>query len=239
MNPCLAHGRDISLSAQLDENEHDEMDALATALPRLSKQSITDIFEEDEEAFRRIYRRYTDHVGSAGFEFGRCDELASVGRRVTTATRDPGLLRMTVTSLANLGRNHNRWYVRDVLTEILQGIRRPDSALAASEGLEEADVSAVDWSLTEFSIKSLHPILRARIEQILEEEDDNGDPRGDGPCTTHVDINYGRFRSRRWVVGHVRYANGQPRSRPRPSSQIVERSAESVERGRAVPACVL
>jgi hypothetical protein len=64
---------------------------------------------------------------------------------------------MTISSLANLGRNHNRWRVRDVLTEILQAIREPESALAASEGLEEADWGSVDWSLSEFSIKSLHP----------------------------------------------------------------------------------
>lgn len=158
----------ITWAEQLDEDEHEEMDALATALPRLSLQSIADIFERDEDAFRRIYRRYTDYVGTTGFEFARCDGLANFGKRVMAATRDAGLLRMTVSSLANLGRNHNRWHVRDVLTEILQAIRKPESALAASEGLEEAEWGAVDWSLSEFSIKSLHPILRARIEEILE-----------------------------------------------------------------------
>jgi serine/threonine protein kinase len=158
----------ITWAEQLDENDHEEMHALSTALPRLSKQAVTDIFERDEDTFRRIYRRYTDHVGTAGFEFGRCDILANFGKRVMAATGDAGLLRMTVTSLANLGRNHNRWHVRDVLTEILQAIRKPESATAASEGLEEADRGAVDWSLSEFSIKSLQPILRARIDQILE-----------------------------------------------------------------------
>ncbi len=161
----------ITWAEQLDENDHDEMDALAIALPRLSKQSITDIYEEDEEAFRRIYRRYTDYIGDTGLEFARCDGLANFAKRVTIATRDPSLLRMTVTSLANLGQRHNRWHVRDVLTGILQGIRRPESALAASEGLEEAEVRAVDWSLEEFSIKSLHPILRTRIGQILTADD--------------------------------------------------------------------
>ncbi|WP_431913282.1 serine/threonine-protein kinase [Micromonospora carbonacea] len=159
----------ITWAEGLDENDNDEMSALAKALPRLSRDSIQEIFENDEDAFRRIYRRYTDHVGASSFAWEACDGLANFGKRVTLATRDPGLLRMTVASLANLGERHNRWHVRDTLTEILQGVRRTDSALAASEGLEAARPLAVEWSLTDFAIKSLHPILRARVEKILEE----------------------------------------------------------------------
>jgi hypothetical protein len=144
------------------------MDALASVLPALKSSSIAALLDNDEDSFLRIYRRFTDHVATSGFNFAACDGLAEVCKRVVRETAGHSVLRQTVTALAELGQSHNRWHVRDVLTEMLQGIREPEPALAALEGLRVADLTAVYWSLENFTIRSLHPNLRAGIEALLE-----------------------------------------------------------------------
>jgi hypothetical protein len=81
-------------------------------------------------------------------------------------TRDPENLHCTVTSLTELGRNHNRWHVQGVVTGILQGLRARDEIDAAIDGLSDADVDAVAWTITDFSLRSLAPELRKAINDL-------------------------------------------------------------------------
>lgn len=157
----------LTWALELDETEDEDMVALSRVLPWISARSVTKLWELDSEGFRRVYERYADHVGSAGFSFEYCDVLADFGRRVVEQTKDLPILRATSRSLAELGHGHNRWHVRSVLTAILQAIRDTAAAVAAAEGLRSASVSAVEWSLNDFSMRSLHPSLRAAIGDYL------------------------------------------------------------------------
>lgn len=161
----------LTWAERLDEDSSNDMDALASVMPALNSSSIAALLDNDEESFLRIYRRFTGHVAGSGFSFGACDGLAEVCKRVVRETAGHSVLRQTVTALAELGQSHNRWHVRDVLTEMLQRIREPEPALAALEGLRDADLTAVYWSLENFTIRSLHPNLRAGIEALLESDE--------------------------------------------------------------------
>jgi hypothetical protein len=52
-------------------------------------------------------------------------------------------------------------------------VTRSEPALAALEGLRDANSSAVRWSLENFTIRSLHPNLRGGIEAILKMDDEH------------------------------------------------------------------
>jgi serine/threonine protein kinase len=153
----------------LDENNHDDMVALCRVLPWISGWSIKQLWHRDSGAFQRVFDRYCDHIASVGFNFEFCDVLADFCRRAVEQTQDTGVLRAAVRSLPELGQNHNRWHVRDVLTGILQNIRDTETALAAVEGLQAADDGAVDWAMTDFALRSLHPALRSGIQKRLDD----------------------------------------------------------------------
>lgn len=163
----------LTWAERLDEDSFEDMHALADVMPFLKSSSIAALLDNDEDASLRIYRRFTDHLMRAGFPWADCDGLAEVCKCVVRETGDHTVLRQTLAALAELGRSHNRWHVRDVLTEMLQGIREPESALAALEGLRDAGISAVQWSLENFTIRSLHLNLRGGIEAILKADDED------------------------------------------------------------------
>ena len=129
--------------------------------------SVRQLWSRDTGAFCRVFQRHCGHVAHTSFDFGYCDVLADFAREAVEATADGAVLRAAVRSLAPLGEYHNRWHVRDVLTGILQRVRDTEAAVAAVEGLREAGTSAVAWSVTDFSLRSLHPLLRTEIENYL------------------------------------------------------------------------
>jgi hypothetical protein len=159
----------LTWAQALDESDDDDMAALARVLPWISPRSIKALHAADAGAFRRVFDRYCLHVESTGFDFTYCDVLADFARRAVEKTDDVGILHAAVRSLAVLGERHNRWYVRDVLTALLQAVRTTEEAVAAADALRQAGGSAVTFSVSDFSLRSLHPVLRKGISAYLSE----------------------------------------------------------------------
>jgi len=151
----------------LNENDDGDMIALTRVLPRISPRSVRYLWAADPPACQQIFRHYSNYIETHNFSFDYCDVLADFSRTVVKATDDSDILREAIRSLVTLGRDHNRWHVRDVVTTILQSIRNPEAALAAIEALRSADPDAVAWTLSDFSIRSLPPILRKGIDELL------------------------------------------------------------------------
>ncbi|MGD9526417.1 MAG: serine/threonine-protein kinase [Dehalococcoidia bacterium] len=151
----------------LDENSHEDMSLLARVLPWISSRSISYLWSADQQGFRAIFHHFSDHVASTGFGFDFCDVIARFARDAVNETDDINVLRDAVHSLVQLGHQHNRWRVRDIVTAILQGIRETESSLAAIEALRSADPDAVEWTLSDFSVRSLPPALRSGIQDLL------------------------------------------------------------------------
>jgi eukaryotic-like serine/threonine-protein kinase len=154
----------------LDENDTDDMRALTQVLPWISSWSIGQLWADDSGSFTRVFERFADHVSQFGFEWGFCDVLADFIRQAIEITENGKVLRSGVRALAELGERHNRWHVRDVLTSVLQSVRSGEDALVAVEGLRAVAPSTVRWSINDFSLRSLHPVLRTGIESYVDQE---------------------------------------------------------------------
>ena len=152
---------------RLDANDSDEVSEFDWAFSALPKTSIHWWWKANPSAFKHAFQRFAESL-DRGFDFGRCDPLADVVRRVVDTVQDSEILRDAVCGLAGLGYANNRWHVRDVAVALLQSLRSPDEATNALEGLRMAGASATEWTLGESSVRTLHPTLRAGIPQILE-----------------------------------------------------------------------
>jgi serine/threonine protein kinase len=133
---------------------------LRETIPLMSPSAISRQWERDPDAFRVLMERYSDHVATTSWPFSFCDKIADFFERAVKLTGDDDVLQYSIYALVEMGRDHNRWHVRDVFADILQRIRTPNSAIAAAEGLKAASSSAVAWSISEFVGNSLHPIIR-------------------------------------------------------------------------------
>lgn len=153
----------------LDESDEDDMKALSRVLPWCTSSSIEFLWNRDRGAFRRLFERFTDYVKRTGFSFEYCDVLANFMRRAVDVAGDSSILRMAVAALAVLGPDHNRWHVRDVLVSVLQDVKSEEMSMAAIEGLRSVSRGQVSWSITDFTVRTLPPAIRAGIADWISE----------------------------------------------------------------------
>jgi serine/threonine protein kinase len=164
----------IRWASSLDEDNYDEMQALARVLPWISAHSIRTLWSSRRPAFRNVFARFARFIADrASFSFDFCDVLAEFCRRVVEITDDIGILREATTALCELGANHNRWHVRTTVAAMLQAIRDSEQAAAAVEGLAAASEDAVRWTVTDFTLRSLHPHLRNHIAAYFDQNIDS------------------------------------------------------------------
>jgi serine/threonine protein kinase len=163
-SPDLEDLRDLlTWSVQLNERDYERA---AEVIPWLSVEAIEMLWRDDSAKFIQAYRRFAEAIAWRQFEYSFVDVIAEFCKRAVNVTGDFTVLSATTAALPNLGESHNRWHVRSVLTIILQSIRDANAAVAATEGLKDAKVTALHWALPEFNLRSLHPLLREGIEQI-------------------------------------------------------------------------
>ncbi|QKV81135.1 serine/threonine protein kinase [Amycolatopsis sp. Hca4] len=152
----------------LDPEDSEEGEALTDTLPALDYSSIVTLWTSRPMDLRDVFRAHSARVGSSQtFDFGYCDILADFARRMIAATRDSEILQYAIASLVQLGHNHNRWHVKDVVTGLLQSLRGQNAIQAAIDGLHDTDTEALAWTINDFSLRSLAPALRSAIRNLL------------------------------------------------------------------------
>jgi eukaryotic-like serine/threonine-protein kinase len=93
-----------------------------------------------------------------------CDEIAEFGEEVVSLTeRDTEVLESVLLALVEMGHRHNRWFVRDTVTRILQRATSEEDELVAVNALRDCSQESVKWSITNFAAQSMHPILRSYL----------------------------------------------------------------------------
>lgn len=159
----------IRWAGSLDDGNEEDMSALARVLPWISLYSIRGLWRSRHTAFANVFSRFARYIATQSFSFDFCDVLADFCRTSVEGTRDLRILEEATTALCELGARHNRWHVRSTLAAMLQGIRTAEQAAAAVEGLTTASDDAVRWTVTDFTLRSLHPHLREHIEAYFEQ----------------------------------------------------------------------
>lgn len=145
------------------DDDPDEFAGAAPALIASSRAVFSYLWSINRTAYRKAVSKLGSWMGEGGFPFEYCDVVANSARALWQVSDDNDVLRAIVRGLADLGTMQNRWHVRDVLVDVLQGIKDPERALVALEALQSAPESHVDWSINDFAVRSLHPVLRQGV----------------------------------------------------------------------------
>ncbi len=157
---------DELVSWLLSDDIDAEIDAAARALMGSSRETVAHIWSTNPIGFRTAWVHVAEWMRSSALPFDFCDVTADATRMIVAITSDNDILREGVAGLTRLGSSHNRWHVRDVLVEMLQSLRTPERALVALEGLQDVQPFEVNWAITDFAARSMHPVLRQGIKTI-------------------------------------------------------------------------
>lgn len=95
-------------------------------VPRLPKPVVRAWLGRKVSGFRDVLRAYDSHVSESGtLNFDYCDVIADFYAFVWRSTEDIESQRIIAARLLDLGYSHDRFHVRDVVAELLGGLRTP------------------------------------------------------------------------------------------------------------------
>jgi eukaryotic-like serine/threonine-protein kinase len=136
----------VALVGRLDEHltrNSDDEELYFKVIPRLPDKLVDLYMDEMPEAFADRLTTYDGHM-VGGLPFAYCDVVADFYARVFRRTSDLGLQRMTIARLIDIGAHHNRWYVGEVVAELLGEVSDLSLAMALAEVIRENPRQA-DW----------------------------------------------------------------------------------------------
>jgi eukaryotic-like serine/threonine-protein kinase len=140
--PADGDGLIVEEIAALFVNERENEELFWQAFPRLPDQLVEQMLADQPGQFDLILRAYNEHIeGSLPFEY--CDVVANLYRRVYRLTQDSGHKRMMLKRLIELGPNHNRRHVGDVVASLLQDMQEPAEVEMATAVIRERPISAL------------------------------------------------------------------------------------------------
>ena len=120
--------------------------------------------------FQRVLRAYDEAVSGA-LAFQYCDVVATFYRKLYGLFTDVRTRKLLLGRLLEIGVSHNRFFVMDVVMDILGGISSPSEAAVARDVLLEHPHECCE--LKERLLAKVHlPILRQAIQQAASADDD-------------------------------------------------------------------
>lgn len=163
----ISEFRDLVVGGELEAASNREIAGACTHLAQLDLLQLSEPLDD----FRVFVAAWAHSTRGLQLPFEMCDEVALFGQDlVSMSERDPEILHLVLTALVPLGVSHNRWHVRDVVVDLLQGATERDDATACANALRACDASDVGWTIGRFARQSMHPIIRDALEALAQAE---------------------------------------------------------------------
>ena len=119
----------------------------------------------DSDLFSQVFRSFCTLVLTARLGFEGVDAPARKIFQVDRVAKDPQIRHLTIATLAELGRNYNRFLVRNLVVQIFNDTRSGPLLTPTISGLRESE--SIDWVLAESDPDDYASELRGWLRELL------------------------------------------------------------------------
>ncbi len=121
-----------------------DQELLLQVLPRLSKDLTRIWLAYSLEGLKATIASYDQVLQERNLRFGYCDSVARLYRTIFVETEDVGLKRLVLTRLIVMGHQYNRFFVHDLVIDLLQRLSDPCD-IELGEEIIESHTDAAKW----------------------------------------------------------------------------------------------
>jgi eukaryotic-like serine/threonine-protein kinase len=168
----LAQAAEAALSSEsqastIDElqahfREHSaERDLHMSVLPVIAPDLVRAWIFQSLDGFRQTIAVYDRMLEESNLAFGYCDVVARFYREIFRASDDIALKRMTMTRLILMGQRYNRFFVHDLVTELLPSLDDPCDIEITEEVIQRHPSEAAWYAATALKGSLPSPIAAA------------------------------------------------------------------------------
>jgi serine/threonine protein kinase len=139
-----------------------ERDLYMQVLPRISAELTNAWINQSEDGFHQTIGHYDQMIEESNLNFGYCDVIARFYRRIFRATENVGLKRLVASRLIVMGHHYNRFFVHDVVVDLLPTLQDACDIEIVEEVIQEHS-EAASW----YAASALRTSLPAPIAEAL------------------------------------------------------------------------
>lgn len=137
-------------------------------MPKLYITDIQTMWNADAEGFTNAFGNFCSiALNFESFRFQDVDEPGRFAERAARATNSPAVRSRAIELLARLGRDMNRWLLRELAVKLLRGVRPGPMADAVVEGFTQAGPGPTMWTLRDFNLDQLDAATRNRLRALV------------------------------------------------------------------------
>jgi eukaryotic-like serine/threonine-protein kinase len=114
----------------------DEEEMYLEVVPRMPREVIRAFLKDDAAGFARMLAEFDQHI-EGGLPFDYCDVVARFYQSVWKETDDLGIRELILRRLIVMGASHNRWFVGEVVAELLGKVKDSATAMMAAAVIDE------------------------------------------------------------------------------------------------------
>ena len=122
---------DIERLSRVFQEHMESYDLYTEMLPELDDNIIEAYLRFSIDVFKTILQRFDNHV-SQPLPFSFCDVVAKFYENLFELIDDLNIQAMILARLLDIGHNHNRWFVQERFTVLIENIEEPALAMAAA-----------------------------------------------------------------------------------------------------------
>jgi serine/threonine protein kinase len=109
----------------------EEEEMYLDVVPKIPREVIRAFLSDDPADFARMLIEFDKHI-EGGLPFEYCDDVARFYRTVWNETDDLAIRELILRRLIVMGESHHRFFVRDVVSELLAGVDDGATAMMAA-----------------------------------------------------------------------------------------------------------
>lgn len=137
-------------------------------MPKLYNADIQSMWSADAEGFAQAFGNFCSiALNFESFRFQDVDEPGRFAERAAQTTNSPAIRSHAIELLARLGRDMNRWLLRELAVKLLRGVRSGPMADAVVEGFTQAGPGPTMWTLRDYNLDQLDVVTRNRLKALV------------------------------------------------------------------------
>ncbi|MHA7299503.1 hypothetical protein [Pseudarthrobacter sp. MDT3-1] len=137
-------------------------------MPKLYNSDIQTMWNADAEGFTKAFGNFCSiALNFESFRFQDVDEPGRFAERAAQTTNSPAIRSHAIELLARLGRDMNRWLLRELAVKLVRGVRPGPMADAVVEGFTQAGPGPTMWTLRDYNLDQLDAVTRNRVRALV------------------------------------------------------------------------
>lgn len=143
-----------------------DADSLHEALMKTDPEAIASLYYQNEDFVRRLISDFTEFASAQGWGFSYTDKIGNWCKKVFYRIEDSHIRTDLVKCTLQVGVGHNRFYVLEIFSNLIEKVRETGEVLLLKNKLEKIGQWTRKKAIPYMKLGSISPLLQSMFQEV-------------------------------------------------------------------------